>query len=543
MTTGEKITIKNKNEEGIVGILVKKTELDIAEQKPRIVLICHGVLGHKDYLFFKLLAQELPFTSFRFDFRGNGESEGSPGYANIQEDTDDIAVVADYFEKQGYQIYTIIGHSRGAVSSLKYATSCEKPVPHVVNCSGRFKMDDNQIYKNRPEIGESLDRQGYFDWAVKQRDRICTIQVTRKDVDKFCAWDNSHVKYMPLSTCVLTVHGSNDNIVPVYNAAFYANAIPNHTLELIHGADHNFKGHFEEIVKAIIDHLMKHEKDSYEKATSMHHPYSVTLPRWIDVPNVQNFRDLGGYPTKDGLGYIRERTIFRSAHLGSINEEGIKILQQLNVSAVFDFRSDPEIEVYGNLPEVEGIDYHRSDMYKSIDTSPANMASHWKAYFEGPEGIARAYSHTLEVAKVQYGNIFLYILNNFTRESRKSLLVHCTAGKDRTGLYCALLLGLCGIDDEIIAREYALTNIGFWISDEEITFRANKVNCTFEQMKEATSAPYPAMKILLKQLKEKYGSIEGYIQKECGLSQDQCNRLREILIVPINFDQKQFYRK
>lgn len=41
-------------------------------------------LGHKDYLFHRLLAQELPYSSFRFDFRGNGESTGEPGYANME---------------------------------------------------------------------------------------------------------------------------------------------------------------------------------------------------------------------------------------------------------------------------------------------------------------------------------------------------------------------------------------------------------------------------------------------------------------------------
>lgn len=40
-------------------------------------------LGHKDYLYHRLLAQKLPYSSFRFDFRGNGESTGEPGYANI----------------------------------------------------------------------------------------------------------------------------------------------------------------------------------------------------------------------------------------------------------------------------------------------------------------------------------------------------------------------------------------------------------------------------------------------------------------------------
>lgn len=41
------------------------------------------ILGHKDYLFHRVLAQELPYSSFRFDFRGNGESTGEPGYANM----------------------------------------------------------------------------------------------------------------------------------------------------------------------------------------------------------------------------------------------------------------------------------------------------------------------------------------------------------------------------------------------------------------------------------------------------------------------------
>jgi hypothetical protein len=46
--------------------------------------LMHFVLGHKDYLFHRLLAQQLVYTSFRLDFRGNGESTGQPGYANME---------------------------------------------------------------------------------------------------------------------------------------------------------------------------------------------------------------------------------------------------------------------------------------------------------------------------------------------------------------------------------------------------------------------------------------------------------------------------
>ncbi|CAO3597780.1 unnamed protein product [Absidia cylindrospora] len=432
--------------------------------------------------------------------------------------------------------------SIGAVACLKYASSCKKPVPHVINCSGRYKMNDNQIYKNRPEIGASLDKQGYFDWSVKQRDRITKIQVTRQDVDKFTSWDNSYVKNMPLTTCVLTVHGINDSIVPVYNAAMYANAIPNHTLALLPDADHNFKGHFEDIVKTIVDHLNKHENDTYEKMTTMNLHSGIIVPRWIDVQGVKNFRDLGGWPIKDGSGYIRERTIFRCAHLGDITPEGIKVLQGLNVKAVFDFRSEPELKHNGILPDDAGIQVIPSAMYDSHEFNPEAFAAAMKNFCAGPTGIAQVYLDTLEAGKKSYGNTFHHIIKEFGQDSRNSLIVHCTAGKDRTGLWCMLLLGLCDVDDEVIAREYTLTNLGYWLTDEELEFRAHYAQMTVEQMKVASSAPYDAMKLCLASLKERYGSIELYVQNECGLSVDECNKLRQLMVVPIPFEQKQFHR-
>ncbi|CEI95297.1 hypothetical protein RMCBS344292_09487 [Rhizopus microsporus] len=308
-----KISIQNDRGEIIVGILEKKEAIDLGRTRPRLVLITHGVLGHKDYLFHRLLAQELPYSSFRFDFRGNGESTGEPGYANMKEDVEDIHTVAEYFENQlGYEIYAVIGHSRGSVAGLKYATSCEKPLSFFVNISGRYKMNDNQIHRNRPEIGAALKAQGYFDWRVRQRDRIVTIKVTQNDVDRFTSWSNEHVARMPLSTCVLTVHGLKDNIVPPYNAAMFANKIPNHTLVLLPEGDHNFKGQFEHVVKAVVDFFAKHEKDDFRKVMGMGQHTGLVLPRWIDVEGVKNFRDIGGWPVQGGNGYIRERTVFRS---------------------------------------------------------------------------------------------------------------------------------------------------------------------------------------------------------------------------------------
>ncbi|ORZ21147.1 tyrosine phosphatase family-domain-containing protein [Absidia repens] len=216
---------------------------------------------------------------------------------------------------------------------------------------------------------------------------------------------------------------------------------------------------------------------------------SVCIPRWIDVKGVKNFRDIGGWPLKDGSGYIRDRLVFRCGHLVNITEEGINTLKHLNVIAAFDFRSDPEIERQGLAPEIPGLIRYPSAMFTEADYSPAALASRWKGYFEGPLGFPKVYSVILEKAKVQYRNIFLHMLEHHSSQSTKSLIIHCTAGKDRTGVFIMLLLGLCGVDEEIIAREYALSNLGYWESEEELERKSVLLGTTIENMKMVMSAP------------------------------------------------------
>lgn len=100
-------------------------------------------------------------------------------------------------------------------------------------------------------------------------------------------------------------------MVPAYHAANYSNKIPNHTLTLIPNADHEFTEQQPILVQSILDHFEKHERDAYQKALLMGQHVSLVIPRWIDVEGVKNFRDIGGWPLKDGTGYIRERTVFR----------------------------------------------------------------------------------------------------------------------------------------------------------------------------------------------------------------------------------------
>ncbi|KAI9317669.1 hypothetical protein BX666DRAFT_1656955 [Dichotomocladium elegans] len=188
------IEIQNDKGETIVGLLEEKHAIDAGRERPRLVLIGHGAQGHKNYLFQKLLAQKLPYSSFRWDFRGNGDSSGRAGFANIAEDVEDYHTIAKHFTRLGYEIWAIVGHSRGSTAGFKYATTCEVPLAHFVNVSARYQMNDPQLYTRWPNMKEAMESQGFLEWKVRRRDQYEIYKITREDINRFTSWDNSHGK-------------------------------------------------------------------------------------------------------------------------------------------------------------------------------------------------------------------------------------------------------------------------------------------------------------------------------------------------------------
>lgn len=97
-------------------------------------------------------------------------------------------------------------------------------------------------------------------------------------------------------------------------------------------------------------------------------------------------------------------------------------------------------------------------IFKHTDYSPEALALRYQAYTseDGTEGFRRAYADILESGAPAYRRVFEHLRDR----PCEACLVHCTAGKDRTGVLVALVLTLVGVEDEVIAREYALTELG-----------------------------------------------------------------------------------
>lgn len=189
---------------------------------------------------------------------------------------------------------------------------------------------------------------------------------------------------------------------------------------------------------------------------------SLPSPPFIPIEGIHNFRSLGGYPTSIPTSSItRSDLLFRSAEPSQVTSAGIAALKALNIRTIFDLRSLPEIERIKPLTpviEIEGIERIYVPVFKDRDYSPEAIALRYKDYTsnDGTEGFSRAYADILENGVASYRTILLHLRD----KPHEPCLVHCTAGKDRTGIIMALILQLLGVEDQIIADEYALTEVG-----------------------------------------------------------------------------------
>ena len=178
---------------------------------------------------------------------------------------------------------------------------------------------------------------------------------------------------------------------------------------------------------------------------------SQSSSRHLNLQGASNFRDLGGYRTVDGRS-VRWRQLFRSNHLGHLTETDVAIVRGLKLRSAFDFRGIEERKAA--ICALEEVAVH------SLPIEPTVVATLRARLAAGSLSAAVA----LEIMRESYRD---YVRNNTHRfralfahllDDRAPLVIHCTAGKDRTGFACALMLHTLGVPDDVIAEDYLLTN-------------------------------------------------------------------------------------
>lgn len=261
-------------------------------------------------------------------------------------------------------------------------------------------------------------------------------------------------------------------------------------------------------------------------------PYAGQPPhverRHVVLEGAQNFRDLGGYPTRDGR-QVRWGRLFRSDALSELSDADLAVLGALGLRLVCDFRSPEEkADAPDRLPPqdppevaeleiaMEGVDM--AALRKQIlsgDLAGIDL-------IDGNRQFARRFSP-------QYAAMFEYI----TRPDNLPALIHCTGGKDRAGFGAALILRTLGVPLDIVYDDFLLTNVytadrierALWVIRFTSFFRADT-----ERLRAILGVERENLEAAFGAIDAQWGSFDRYRREALGLDDAEVVAFRNLML-------------
>ncbi|MEV4564985.1 tyrosine-protein phosphatase [Nonomuraea sp. NPDC049419] len=242
--------------------------------------------------------------------------------------------------------------------------------------------------------------------------------------------------------------------------------------------------------------------------------------RHIEFTNLCNFRDVGGYAAQGGRT-VRWQRLYRADSLGWLAGDDLAAYRALGVRSVIDLRHPFEVKKAGRVPESDCPHYQNLPIEgRRWELTPYNEEVGISRY------LADRY---LEITEDGIANLRT-ALETVAAADNAPVVVHCAAGKDRTGVLTALVLSLVGVDEDDIVADYALTGRATerFIADWRRRHPDTPLWPGFGL------APAETMRLFLTDLTARHGSIERYVTQVLQLSPDAVAELRAHLLTEAN---------
>lgn len=263
----------------------------------------------------------------------------------------------------------------------------------------------------------------------------------------------------------------------------------------------------------------------------------MTNNRKLNVTGGWNFRELGGYTTVDGHT-VKWHKLLRTDGLARLTPEDLQLLTNYGVTADVDFRSkDEQKQAPDKVPA--GAHYHFLPVFPADDETDASATQEQlEARFNDND--QSGYHHMLDVyrkmvtlptAQDAYHNFFSTLLSN--EADQQSVLFHCTAGKDRTGIGAFLVLNALNVDPQTIQQDYLLTNPNVMPLVDQQSDKARQAGrseafVTNIRALSTVNADYLAA--ATKVINTQYGGIQDYLHDVLGLSHRDLTTLRQLYL-------------
>lgn len=250
-----------------------------------------------------------------------------------------------------------------------------------------------------------------------------------------------------------------------------------------------------------------------------------------------NFRDVGGVP---GLGgaVVRPGVVFRSGTLEGLTPLGWEQLTNLGVCTIIDLRSPEESVVAPTRPTE-----HQEVVNLPMWQEPTGAAAFTEEVFEQlPSGTSatealKIYCDT-KVAGYKamirtFPRVFGGAVSILAQLAGQPAVVHCTAGKDRTGLVCAVVLAAVGVGEAKIVEDYLRSREGISsLAIERYRGSLRRLGIPLAEFLPLCGAYLPALIGAFDEIALVGGSVEGYLCGAGGVSFAELEQLRSALLDP-----------
>ncbi len=257
--------------------------------------------------------------------------------------------------------------------------------------------------------------------------------------------------------------------------------------------------------------------------------------RIIALDGARNFRDIGGYKTKDNRN-IKWREIFRSDALSNLSSSDYQKINEFGIKLVIDFRTEGEAK---KSPTV-----WQGDSPPLLLNLPIGSASEeWSAKLseqlksgiftaeEIRETFIMAYKSIPVDSSDAYKEMFVEILDPKNRPA----ILHCRSGKDRTGIASALILSALGVPRDVIIRDFLLTNEASSVEEilpfiaEQFSKQAGRT-VSADDIRPLIGVDEEYIQAMFEGIEANYGTMDNYLDKALGLTANKRARLREELL-------------
>jgi protein-tyrosine phosphatase len=246
-----------------------------------------------------------------------------------------------------------------------------------------------------------------------------------------------------------------------------------------------------------------------------------------DFKNLLNFRDIGGIPAT-GRRRIREGIVFRSANPDRITRGDLDKLRSFNIRTVIDLRAPGELG-----KRFRSVD-HADKLRFPLDFQKTTRERLRPViYKKDAENIIADISNELYLEILDASApVFRQVMELLASPGRSPVLIHCHAGKDRTGIIIALILMAMGVDRELIINDFMKSNEAL-MPFFKTRFIIRKIFSfgffPYRNMVFAVEVKKRNIESVLDRVDFHYGGIEGYL-RFAGFDISSLQKVRDIMI-------------